>query len=145
MRSAKEYHTPVFCTVLHNLCERKRMVSTAYSTVPMSLKEDIEKMSEDELSKSFDTYLKGAVENDPGSRFLQKIKTMCASMGHTGAAAKRARCRAFAMMLKFGLPAVMFTINPRDDNMIFLKVATRDDTHSQVLEVPHPELSLIHI
>ena len=52
----------------------------------MSLKEDIEKMSEEELSKSFDKFLLGAVVNDPGRKFLKKIKTMCASMGHTGAA-----------------------------------------------------------
>ena len=138
-RSGKVFHEPVFCTVLHNLCERKRMVSTAFSTVPMPLKEKIENMSEEELSQSFEKILAGSTESDPGSMFLQKIKTMCASMGHSGAAAKKARHKAFAMMLRFGLPAVMLTINPRDDNMIFLKIATRDndDGKNAVSGVPH--------
>ena len=141
-KSGKVFHEPVFCTVLHNLCERKRMVSTAFSTVPMPLKEKIENMSEEDLSRSFEKFLAGSIENDPGSMFLQKIKTMCASMGHTAAAAKSARFKAFAMMLKFGLPAVMFTISPRDDNMIFLKIATRDDdieNHHVFTKVPETE------
>ena len=98
------------------------MVSTAFSTVPMPLKEKIENMSEEDLSQSFEKFLAGSIENDPGSMFLQKIKTMCASMGHTAAAAKSAGFKAFATMLNFGLPAVMFTISPRDDNMIFFQI-----------------------
>ena len=93
------------------------MARTAFSTVPMKLKEDIENMDVDKLNESFDAFVKGNIANNSESQFLRKIKTMCASMGHTGAAAKRARSRTFALMFKFGLPAVMFTVNPRDDNL----------------------------
>ena len=108
-RSSKVFHHPVFCTVLHNLCERKLMVRSAFSKVPMSLKQEIENLCEEDLNNSFNQFLTGKIANNPCGQFLNKIKTVCASMGHTGAAAKATQCKSFAMMLKFGLPAVMFT------------------------------------
>ena len=95
-------------------------------------------MGEEDLNNSFDEFLKGKTATNPGGEFLNKIKTMCSSMGHTGAAAKVARRKAFAMMLKFGLPALMFTISPCDDNMMFLDVATRDTKLEHIVRVPSP-------
>ena len=115
------------------------MFRKASSTVPISLKQQISDLSLEELGNSVDQLLKGELINTPANKFLQKIKTVCGSMGHTGAASKRARMKSFAMMLKFGLPSVMFTINPRDDNMVFLKVATADGKDDQTFNVPHPK------
>jgi len=57
------------------------MVRSAFSKVPMSLKQEIENLCEEDLNNSFNQFLTGKIANDPCGQFLNKIKTVCASMG----------------------------------------------------------------
>ena len=57
---------------------------------------------------------------------MQKLRSVTAVMGHTGAAAKRARARFFAMMVKFGLPTLMFTITPDDSFNLRVKIMANE-------------------
>ena len=73
-RSSKAFHMPVFCTVVHNLCERQLMFQKASSTVPISLKQQISDLSLEELGNSVDQFLKGELVNTPANKFLQVQK-----------------------------------------------------------------------
>ena len=72
----------------------------------------------EDIDKAFDPFSKGEFKTDTASKFLQKIKATCASMGHTGAVSTEARRKSLAMMLRFGIPSLMLVVSPCDD-MVF--------------------------
>jgi hypothetical protein len=78
------------------------------------------------------------------SRFFNSLEAACASMAHTNGASRVARQNMFSLAIKFGLPAVFFTVTPDDEMSFRIRVhAThkwvrllRKDNLSQLYNLP---------
>ena len=136
-RSSPDFQTADFLCVLHNLHERQRMVRAASVQVTSNQKEGIANLTSEELDIAIEKFLDGEVGSGPATTHLQKIKAITSVMGHTGAAAKKARHRFLACLMKFGLPSLMFTITPEDQFNLRVMILTSRSNKGTVFDIPN--------
>ena len=112
--SSKFFHHADFVCVAHNMFERQRMVSNSYLRTSDTQAESFATITDKQIQDAIKRHLENAQGSGPSDQFLRKMKAVASSMGHTAGAARKARQNMLAMIAKFGLPNVMFTITPED-------------------------------
>ena len=127
--SSPHNHRADFVLVVHNMYERKRMVTNAYLkcvTGNGALAEQFGSIQEDEISSAADRWTNGASGSGTADLFLKKMEATAMSMSHTNGAAQRARQRMFALTTKFGAPSIFFTISPDDHFNYRIRILAAD-------------------
>ena len=125
--SDPNWHKGQFVTIIHNIYERQRMLSAAITYTSHEDKMAIGNLKEDELDIYIDKYLDENESSDcpsdySASMFMKKLKSVTSAMAHTQAASKSARRKMFSMVLKFGLPTLLFTITPEHSINLRIKI-----------------------
>ena len=62
------------------------------------------------------------IQDQTAGRLLNSIDAVCKNMAHTNDAAKGARLKLFASMIRFGRASVFFTVTPDDSNCFRIQV-----------------------
>jgi hypothetical protein len=78
------------------------------------------------------------------NRYFTSLEAACSSMAHTNGASRVARQHMFSLTMKFGLPAVFFTVTPDDEMSFRIRVhathkwvrSLRKDNWSQLYILP---------
>lgn len=127
--SSPHNHRADFVLVIHNMYERKRMVTNAFlktCTGNDNLAQEFGSIQEDEISSAADRWTNGASGSGMADLFLKKMEATAQCMSHTNGAAKRARQRMFALTAMFGAPSIFFTISPDDHFNYRIRILAAD-------------------
>ena len=116
--SRPDFQKPDFVVVIHNIWERKNMIKSSYIKVSNLQKNSIGDITNEEIDGAVHRYLSGQPGNATSDMFLSKLEAITGSLAYSKHAAKNARHKMFAMIGRFGLPSILFTITP-DDNFNF--------------------------
>ena len=136
--SHPNFHTPEFAVILHNIWERRRMVTSSFLKVTDNQKSSIGQVGNDDIHNAIERFLSNRKGSEPADLFLKKLSAVTGSMATSVQASNRARQDMFSMMTKYGLPAVLFTITPDDLYNFRIKImSTRSDNGCP--EPPLPE------
>ena len=117
------FHGPLFNLIVENIIMKERIFeksqifcSARYSeTVRMG--EKYGKMTSQELECAINNVrckLPSQYSSTPKNRFLKSISAACEDLPHSNEASEQARKIYFSYLMKFGLPAIFFTITPDD-------------------------------
>ena len=128
MLAPSRFHGAAFICVLHNMFERKRMVANTFLRVSDSQAQSFPDISTEAIEEALRMMQDNVSCSTPGYMFLQKLRAITSSMGHTSGAAKRARQRMFSMISHHGLPSLLFTITPEDAINYRIRVMSTDGT-----------------
>ena len=118
------------------------MVSNSYLRTSEAQAESFATITDKQIEEAIQRHLDSAQGSAPSDNFLKKMKAITSSMGHTGAAAKKARQNMLAMIAKFGLPSVMFTITPEDAVNFRIRVMATKKTGER--NPPDPNTTPVH-
>jgi hypothetical protein len=99
------------------------MVEAACLRTSKHVKMSIADMQPGDLDGYIDNYLNNKEAQDgPGHLFMKRLRTITGSLAHTQAAAQTARRNMLAMVMKWGLPSIMFTVTPEDKVNLRIKI-----------------------
>ena len=125
------FHRPEFVCITHNMFERQRMVSNSYIKTSDQEAENFANITPEEMNDAIDRLADGSRGSGDADQFLKRMKAVCSAMAHTEGAAKKARQKMFAMIQRFGLPAVMFTITPEDSMNFRIRIMAKGSNGEQ--------------
>ena len=121
-------HQGVFILVLHNMFERHKAISLAYLHCMHKVRNDtvgehFGNMTLTELERAIHWAQSNLpIQDQTAKQFLKSIDAVCKSMAHTNNAAKGARLKLFANMVRFGCPSIFFKVTPDDRNVFRIQV-----------------------
>jgi len=134
--SLPNMHRAEFGVVVHNMYERHRAVGVSFlrckhQSSGTSRAESFADINVEQLRSAINRSNAGMSVADRSSyQFLNSIEAVSRNMAHTNEAAKQARRRMFAMIAKFGVPAVFFTVTPNDSGSFRIKVNALKETEA---------------
>jgi hypothetical protein len=126
--SIRHMHRGDFTLVLHNMFERHKAISLAYLRTMHNVGNDtvgehFGNMTLTELQRAIHRAQSNlSIQDQTAKQFLKSIDAVCKSMAHTNDAAKGARLKLFANMVRFGRPSIFFTVTPDDSNSFRIQV-----------------------
>lgn len=120
--SSPNFHRAEFNTILYNMCERKRLVTSSFLKVSDDERTNIGELTEEKLKLATERYLRNEKGTTPADMYLQKIQAIAGSMANSESASNSARQKMFSMISRFGLPSVLFTITPEDSMNFRIKI-----------------------
>jgi hypothetical protein len=121
--SSPDFHRAEFVTIINNMFQRSKMVEAACLRTSKHVKMSIADMQPGDLDGYIDNYLNNKEAQDgPGHLFMKRLRTITGSLAHTQAAAQTARRNMLAMVMKWGLPSIMFTVTPEDKVNLRIKI-----------------------
>ena len=121
--SSPNFHRAEFVTIINNMYQRSKMVHAACLRTSKDVKMSIGDMQPEDLDGYIDNYLNNKEpQHGPGHLFMKKVRSITGSMAHTEAASKTARRNMLAMVMKWGLPSILFTVTPKDKVNLCIKI-----------------------
>jgi hypothetical protein len=134
-------HHAQFILVLHNICERKYAIETAFfrcrdGTGETTFAEQVVNISALELNAAVEKYRttgqQGRTASTTADRYLNTIQASCRRMGNSEESAHTARNEMFGMMIHFGMIAAFLTVSPDDSSNYRVRINSSSDWVSWV-------------
>jgi len=94
--------------------KKKRLVSASYVRVTDADKSLIGNINNEEISCAIERYLENEVGQSPADMFLKKLRAITGSVATSVQASQKARQNMLSMIVRYGSPAIFFTISPSD-------------------------------
>lgn len=129
--SSPNFHVPEFVTIIHNMIERKRLVTSSFLKVSDDEKSSIGELNDSEMQDAINRYLKDKSGYEAADMFIKKLRAITGVMSNSVQSAHLARKRMFSMIAKFGSPSLLFTITPDDNNNFRIKIMSHGKTGSK--------------
>ena len=110
--SIRHMHQGDFTLILHNMFERHKAISLAYLQCMHNVGNDtvgkhFGNMTLTELERAIHQAQSNlSIQDQTAKQFLKSFDAICKSMAHTNDAAKGARLKLFANMVRFGRPSI---------------------------------------
>ena len=151
MHRNPDFHTAMFILIVDNILlkakifQQGKIQCNSTSNEYSKMGEQYGNMTSEDLITAI-----GHVRNkigiqysaSPPSKFLRSLKASCSNLPHTNEATAEARQTYFAMLMKFGLPAIFLTVTPDDIRnfriMVYSLVGKEGEYVSGFGDKPHP-------
>ena len=72
--SSPVFHEPEFVIIIHNMYERKRMVTQAFLKVSEAEKSTLSQLIDSEIEEAIIRFLEGKLGNEPSDMFIKKLR-----------------------------------------------------------------------
>jgi hypothetical protein len=103
--------------------QRANMVHLACLRTSNNVKMSIADLEPGDLDGYIDNYLTNKEAKDgPGHMFMKRLRSITGTLAHTQAAAQKARTNMLGMVMKWGLPSILFTVTPEDKVNLRIKI-----------------------
>ena len=107
-------HTPAFVLIVHNMFEKSRLVSASCIRVADADKKLIGELDNESMAAAMEEDTHSMPEDSPAAMFLRKLRAVTGSVATSVQASKLARKNMLSMIVRYGSPAVFFTLSPND-------------------------------
>ena len=125
--SERNFHLPQFCCVMHNMFERQQLVSNSYLKHSDGQGESYVGITNEAMDAAVNRFMQGSSGGAAGDLFLRKMQAVTSSMAHTVGASKKARQNMYSYIMRFGMPAIMFTITSEDNVNFRIRIYANTD------------------
>jgi hypothetical protein len=122
------FQTPTFLLVLCNVFFRQRILQRSAWQVKAKNVNDVfvnnvATLNPNKLLQAVENVINGVHNiSSTSADLISSLKTVCRALPHTNEAARDARSKIYSMSLRFGQPAIFFTISPDDLNNLRIQI-----------------------